>query len=42
MRKMILLLIAFALLLGLEGCATFRGMGEDLQNLGKGIKKSAS
>jgi predicted small secreted protein len=42
MRKMRLLLIAFALRLGLAGCATFRGMGEDIENLGKGIQKTAS
>jgi predicted small secreted protein len=30
------------LLLSLAGCATFRGMGEDIENLGKGIKKSIS
>ncbi len=40
MRKTILLLISLLLLVGLAGCATVRGMGEDLQNLGKGIQKS--
>ncbi len=31
-----------ACLLTLTGCATFRGMGEDIENLGKAIKKSVS
>ena len=26
----------------LAGCATVRGMGEDIQSLGKGIKKAVS
>jgi len=42
MRKSTLLLIVFTLLLSLAGCATFRGMGQDIQNLGKGIQKSVS
>ncbi len=39
MRKLVLLLSLLALLAS-QGCATFRGMGEDIQNLGKGIKES--
>ncbi|OGB94678.1 MAG: entericidin [candidate division NC10 bacterium RBG_16_65_8] len=42
MRKLSLIVIALILLAGLAGCATFRGMGEDIQNIGKGIKKSTS
>ena len=42
MRKLSLVLIVSMLLAGLAGCATFRGMGEDIENLGKGIKKSIS
>ncbi|OGP82531.1 MAG: entericidin [Deltaproteobacteria bacterium RBG_13_65_10] len=42
MRKLSLILITLILLTGLAGCATFRGMGEDFENLGKGIKKSIS
>ncbi|MGH7830987.1 MAG: entericidin A/B family lipoprotein [Candidatus Binatia bacterium] len=38
MRKAALLLLA--LLLG--GCATLRGMAEDIQNLGRGLKKTVS
>lgn len=41
MRKTILLLLAL-LLFVFGGCATIRGMGEDIQNLGKGIKKTFS
>ncbi len=35
-------MIVSMLALGLVGCATMRGMGEDLKNLGKGIEKSIS
>jgi entericidin A len=42
MQRTMRLVIAFLLLLSLAGCATFRGMGEDIENLGKGIKKSIS
>lgn len=38
MRRATLLLLAF--LLG--GCATVRGMAEDIQNLGRGLKKTVS
>ncbi len=38
MKKIVLLLLAAALLAG--ACATLRGMGEDLQNLGKGIRET--
>ena len=40
MRRLILLLVGLLLATSLGGCATLRGMGEDLQNLGKGIKKT--
>ena len=40
MQRTVRLLIAFLLLLSLAGCATFWGMGEDIENLGKGIKGS--
>jgi predicted small secreted protein len=39
MKKLVLLLVV-ALLIALEGCATFRGMGEDFQNLGRGLEKT--
>ncbi len=41
MRKMISLLVAL-LLIALAGCATLRGMGEDAENLGRGLKKTIS
>ena len=42
MKRLASLFILLALLVALAGCATLRGMGEDIQNLGKGIKKSVS
>jgi predicted small secreted protein len=41
MKKITCFLLGF-LLLVLTGCATFRGMGEDFENLGRGIKKTIS
>jgi len=38
----ILLLVALLLAFGLEGCATFRGLGEDIQHLGKKVEDKAS
>jgi predicted small secreted protein len=40
MKAIRLLLIAGLLLLTLTACATIRGMGEDLQNLGRGIRET--
>jgi len=37
-----LFVASLILLAALAGCATFRGMGEDIENLGKAIKKSTS
>jgi len=42
MKKPILLLAGLFLLLVLEGCATLRGMGEDAENFGKGLRKTVS
>jgi predicted small secreted protein len=42
MKKRFSLLVVLSLLIGLAGCATLRGMGEDIQNLGKGRKKTVS
>ncbi len=42
MRLPTVLLVTLALLCSLAGCATFRGMGEDLKNLGKGIESTVS
>ncbi|MFQ5989494.1 MAG: entericidin EcnAB [Candidatus Methylomirabilales bacterium] len=39
MKKVISLLLALVLIL-LVGCATFRGMGQDAESLGRGIKKT--
>ena len=39
MRKTISLLLALVLIV-LAGCATFRGIGEDAESLGRGIKKT--
>lgn len=41
MNNLMLCLMSL-LFLFLAGCATLRGMGEDVQNLGKGIKKAVS
>ncbi|MGH7209042.1 MAG: entericidin A/B family lipoprotein [Nitrospiraceae bacterium] len=41
MRRVISILIAL-LLIVLAGCATFRGMAQDTENLGRGIKKTVS
>jgi predicted small secreted protein len=37
-RRSLRLLLAL-LVLWLAGCATMRGLGEDIQSLGRGIKK---
>ena len=42
MKKKILLLSALFLVVVLEGCATLRGIGEDIQNLGRGLKRVVS
>lgn len=39
MKKLVSLLLALVLIL-LAGCATFRGMGQDAESLGRGIKKT--
>ncbi|MGH7827216.1 MAG: hypothetical protein ACREQ7_18825 [Candidatus Binatia bacterium] len=36
------LLFLALLLIVLQGCATLRGMAEDLQNLGRGLKSAVS
>lgn len=38
MRRAVGLLLAI-LLMASAGCATMRGLGEDIQSLGRGIKK---
>jgi predicted small secreted protein len=43
MKKKTLLLWALLLIvLALEGCATLRGIGEDIQSLGRALKRAVS
>jgi len=43
MKKKTLLLSALLLVvLALEGCATIRGIGEDIQSLGRALKRAVS
>jgi predicted small secreted protein len=42
MKKKTLLLLLLLFVLALEGCATMRGLGEDIQNLGRVLKRAAS
>jgi len=43
MKKKTLLLWALLLVvLALEGCATLRGIGEDIQSLGRALKRAVS
>jgi len=42
MRRVTLIIGLLMLITCLTGCATFRGMGEDIENLGKAMKKSTS
>lgn len=41
MRRMVSILVAL-LMIVLAGCATFRGMAQDTENLGRGMKKTIS
>jgi predicted small secreted protein len=40
--KILLLWMWLLVVLVLEGCATVRGMGEDIQSLGRAIKRTVS
>jgi predicted small secreted protein len=42
MRTRVTLLLAIAFLATLAGCNTIRGMGEDIQALGRGIQRTLS
>ena len=42
MRRFVVVLVGLVLAIALGGCATLRGMAEDFQNLGKGLKESVS
>jgi predicted small secreted protein len=39
---LVFLLLTILLTSALEGCATFRGLGEDIQHLGKKLEDKAS
>ncbi|MGH7166420.1 MAG: entericidin A/B family lipoprotein [Nitrospiraceae bacterium] len=41
MRRTVSILIAL-LLIVLAGCATYRGLAQDTENLGRGMKKTVS
>jgi predicted small secreted protein len=41
MKKLVFLLVV-VLLIASAGCATFRGMGEDFHNLGRGLEETFS
>ena len=41
-RRLVLLLVTLLLASSLDGCATFRGLGEDIQSLGKKLEDKAS
>jgi predicted small secreted protein len=42
MAKKSLVLLSLLIVLVLQGCATVRGMAEDVENLGRGLKKTVS
>jgi predicted small secreted protein len=42
MKKTTLLLWLLVAVLTLEGCATIRGIGEDIQSLGRALKRVVS
>ena len=41
-NKTLLLWASLLVVLALEGCATVRGMGEDIQNFGRAMKRAVS
>jgi predicted small secreted protein len=41
-RKLVFLCALFFAALVFEGCATIRGVGEDIQSLGRALKRIAS
>jgi len=41
-KKTLLLWASLLVVLTLEGCATLRGMGEDIQSLGRALKRAVS
>ena len=41
-KKTLLLWALVSVVLALEGCATIRGIGEDIQSLGRALKRAVS
>jgi predicted small secreted protein len=41
-KKTLLLWALVSVVLTLEGCATIRGIGEDIQSLGRAVKRAFS
>lgn len=41
-KKALLFWVSVLIALAVEGCATLRGMGEDLQSLGRALKRAVS
>jgi predicted small secreted protein len=41
-KKMLLVCALLSVVITLEGCATVRGIAEDIQNLGRGLKRTVS
>jgi predicted small secreted protein len=41
-RKRLLIWTLLLVVLASEGCATIRGMGEDIQSIGRAVKRSVS
>jgi predicted small secreted protein len=41
-KKTLLLWASLLVVLTLEGCATVRGIGEDIQSLGRALKRAVS
>jgi predicted small secreted protein len=41
-KKTLLLWLLLLVVLALEGCATLRGIGEDIQSLGRALKRAVS
>jgi predicted small secreted protein len=41
-KKTLLLSALFLVVLALEGCATIRGMGDDIQSIGRAVKRTVS
>ena len=41
-NKVLLLSVLLLLVLAVEGCATVQGMGEDIQSIGRAMKRAVS